>query len=178
MRGISLSRISRLRTIEVDDWDSSDLYRRYVHHLVSMLSPARIVGILSDVVSIRRMTGLGWGGSLRLLALLLIRSVRKVLRYRSSLSDVRARLLFSIRRYACRILIGLTATTTATTTVGSTTPTCSSGNPRDRRSQGSLLRQRWRLRMTLLLRLLVRARGLVSLEFRQERVGHGGLLGC
>lgn len=74
MRGISLSRISRLRTIEVDDWDSSDLYRRYVHHLVSMLSPARIVGILSDVVSIRRMTGLGWGGSLRLLALLLIRS--------------------------------------------------------------------------------------------------------
>jgi hypothetical protein len=31
--------------------------------------------------------------------------------------------------------------------------------------------------MTLLLMLLVRARGLVSLEFRQERVGHGGLLG-
>lgn len=29
--------------------------------------------------------------------------------------------------------------------------------------------------MTLLLMLLVRARGLVSLEFRQERVGHGGL---
>jgi hypothetical protein len=72
MRGISLSRVSRLRTVEVDDRDSSDLYRRYVHHLVSMLSPARIVGILIDVVSIRRMTGLGWGGSFRLLALLLL----------------------------------------------------------------------------------------------------------
>jgi hypothetical protein len=74
MRGISLSRVSRLRTVEVDDRDSSDLYRRYVHHLVSTLGPARIVGILIDVVSIRRMTGLGWGGSFRLLTLLLIRS--------------------------------------------------------------------------------------------------------
>lgn len=31
--------------------------------------------------------------------------------------------------------------------------------------------------MTLLLMLLVRARGLVSLKLGQEGVGHGGLLG-